>query len=44
MEEWVSYAPKEVREKLSVKNGDYLQYLLIKNGYVNNRGLMQTRQ
>ena len=21
-------------EKLSVKNGDYLQYLLIKNGYV----------
>jgi hypothetical protein len=23
-------------EKLSVKNGDYLRYLLIKNGYVNN--------
>jgi hypothetical protein len=22
--------PKEVKEKLSVKNGDYLQYLLIK--------------
>ena len=21
-------------EKLSVKNGDYLQYLLIKNGYI----------
>ena len=26
--------PKEVKEKLSVKNGDYLQYLLINNGYV----------
>jgi bifunctional DNA-binding transcriptional regulator/antitoxin component of YhaV-PrlF toxin-antitoxin module len=26
--------PKEVREKLSVKNEDYFQYLLIKNGYV----------
>ena len=23
-----------MKEKLSVKNGDYLQYLLIKNGYV----------
>jgi hypothetical protein len=35
MEEWVSEwvtLPKEVKEKLSVKNGDYLQYLLIKNG------------
>ena len=25
---------QNVMEKLSVKNGDYLQYLLIKNGYV----------
>jgi bifunctional DNA-binding transcriptional regulator/antitoxin component of YhaV-PrlF toxin-antitoxin module len=33
VEEWVTL-PKEVREKLSVKNGDSLQYLLIKNGYV----------
>ncbi|MGA8914157.1 MAG: hypothetical protein WB443_15030 [Nitrososphaeraceae archaeon] len=24
---------QNVMEKLSVKNGDYLQYLLIKNGY-----------
>jgi hypothetical protein len=34
----------KVMEKLSVKNGDYLQYLLIKNECVNNRGLMQRRQ
>jgi hypothetical protein len=27
--------------KNCVKNGDYLQYLLSKNRYVNNRGLMQ---
>ena len=25
---------QNVMEKLSVKNGDYLQYLLIKNGYI----------
>jgi len=30
--------------KNCVKNGDYLQYLLIKNRYVNNKGLMQRRR
>jgi hypothetical protein len=25
---------QNVMKKLSVKNGDYLQYLLIKNGYI----------
>jgi len=35
MEEWVSkLLCQKVMEKLSVKKGDYLQYLLIKNGYV----------
>ena len=29
---------QNVMEKLSVKNGDYLQYLLIKNGYVIIKG------
>ena len=28
----------KVMEKLSVKKGDYLQYLLIKNGYVIIKG------
>jgi AbrB family looped-hinge helix DNA binding protein len=26
--------PKKVREKLNVKDGDFLHYLLTKNGYV----------
>ena len=30
----MGYSAKRVMEKLSVKNGDSLQYLLIKNGYV----------
>ena len=29
--------PKKVREKLSVKDGEFLTYLLTRNGFVKNK-------